>query len=122
MYKDKEKQRETDRERQRRYRKGVIKQEGVTEGQQIVDNLKASIHDYHCDKANKLTAGITCPDIIDKLTDKAYRVKLGKICHAFKVSHHPSYASDVWLGITEGVTVKGSTNLSVACDYLECTG
>ena len=77
-------------------------------------------------KPEGLTGGsnmesLTCPDIIDKLTDKAYRVKLEKICHAFKVSHHPSYASDVWLGVTEDIVVAGSTNLSVACDYLEVT-
>ena len=86
MYKDKEKQKETTRDRVRRYResKGVTASEGK---------------------------GVTL-DIIDKLTDKAYRVKLAKICHAFGVSHHPDYASDVWLG---------DTNLSTVCDWLECT-
>lgn len=64
------------------------------------------------DGSNIKTEGLTHPDIMDKLTDLVWRDKLEKICHAFKVSHHPSYNEDVWLG---------DTNLSIACDYLECT-
>lgn len=52
------------------------------------------------------------PDILDKLTDSAWRGRLEKICNAFQGSHHLSYAKDVWLG---------DTNLNVVCDLLECT-
>jgi len=55
--------------------------------------------------------GVT-PDIIDKLTNPFWRGRLEKICSAFQNSHHPSYMKDVWLG---------DTNLSTACDWLECT-
>ena len=87
MYKDKEKQKEA-------VRKAVQKHRGITEG--ITS-----------------TGGITHPDIIDKLTDPKWRDRIGKVCDAFKVSHHPDYVNDVWLG---------DTNLSMVCGYLECTG
>lgn len=53
--------------------------------------------------------GITYPDILDKLTNPFWRDRLEKICLAFKSS---PYIKDVWLG---------DTNLSTACDWLECT-
>ena len=56
--------------------------------------------------------GITYPDIIDKLTDPFWRTRLEKICNAFQSSHHSSFAEMCWLG---------DTNLSLACDWLECT-
>ena len=82
MYKDKEKQREATREAVRRHR-----EKGITQG-------------------------ITCPDIIDKLTDPRWRTHLEKVCSSFKASSNPSYSKDVWLG---------DTNLSTVCDWLECT-
>lgn len=60
----------------------------------------------------KITDGSNIPDIMDKLTDPFWRGRLEKICHAFKVSHQPSYSEMCWLG---------DTNLSTACDYLEVT-
>jgi len=94
MYKDKEKQREADKERKRRQRdKGVtLATKGVTLGVTRAE-------------------GVT-PDIIDKLTNPVWRGRLEKICSSFQNSHHPSYSKDVWLG---------DTNLSTACDWLECT-
>ena len=59
-----------------------------------------------------MALGVT-PDIILKLTDPFWRGRLAKICDAFEHSHHPRYKEEVWLG---------ETNLSTACDYLECTG
>ena len=91
MYKNKDKQREATRKAVQKHRQGItqgITSEGIT-GQ-----------------------GITYPDIIDKLTDPVWRDRLGRICQAFKNSHHPGYVQDVWLG---------DSNLSTVCDWLECT-
>ena len=96
MYKDKGKDREASKERMRRYR-----QKGVTEGVTNTKGVTASEGE-----------GVT-PDIIDKLTNPFWRGRLEKICSSFQNSHHPSYMKDVWLG---------DTNLSTACDWLECTG
>jgi len=82
MYKDKERQREADKERQRRYRKGVTKTKGVT----------------------ALEVGLTYPDIIDKLTDKIWRPRLEKICQSFK-SRNPHDMQVCWLGDTNLSTV-----------------
>jgi len=55
--------------------------------------------------------GITSyPDIIDKLTDPVWRGKLEKICSAF--AHRSQDMEACWLG---------DNNLSVVCDWLECT-
>jgi len=102
MYKDKEKQKTADRERQRRYRKGVTEtpefEVGVT---------------MRPIEPTDLTRGMTqYPDIIDKLTDPVWRLKLEKICHAFKASSNPHYIHDVWLG---------DYNLSEVCGLVECT-
>lgn len=64
-----------------------------------------------------MTQGMTVekgmtPDILLKLTDSFWRDRLTKLCSAFENSHHPEYKEDCWLGVT---------NLSTACDYLECT-
>ena len=59
------------------------------------------------------TDGSNTPDIILKLIDPFWRGRLAKICDAFEHSHNPRYKEEVWLG---------ETNLSTACDYLECTG
>ena len=92
MYKDKEKQKEATKDRVRRYRdkqKGVtLATKGVTSGMRVP------------------------PDIIDKLTDPFWRGRLERICQSFKVSHHPSYVNDVWLG---------NFNLSQVCELLDCT-
>lgn len=59
------------------------------------------------------TEGITpYPDIIDKLINKIWRGKLERICLSFKHSHHPSDAETCWLG---------DNNLSIVCNWLECT-
>lgn len=68
-------------------------------------------------RAKGITEGITSregitPDILLKLTDPFWRDRLAKLCDAFENSHHPEYKEDCWLG---------ETNLSTACDYLECT-
>ena len=92
MYKDKEKQKTTERERQRRYRKGVTNFPGlIPKG--VTEDL--GVTDY--------------PDIIDKLTDPVWRSKLEKICHSF---HRRSDMEVCWLG---------DTNLTTVCDWLECT-
>lgn len=52
------------------------------------------------------------PGILLKLTDPWWRGRMAGICDAFEHSHNPRYEEDVWLG---------NTNLSVACDFLECT-
>jgi len=102
MYKDRERQKEAARERKRRQRdKGVTSAtKGVTLGVTKAEGVTASKEQ-----------GVT-PDIIDKLTNPFWRGRLEKICSAFQNSHHPSYMKDVWLG---------DTNLSTACDWLECT-
>ena len=106
MYKDKEKQKEANRKSAKRYRKGMTQPGGI------------EIDEGDTAKPEGMTQGMTVkgmtqyPDIIDKLTDPFWRGRLEKICHAFKASNNPSYSKDVWLG---------DTNLSVACDWLECT-
>ena len=91
MYKDKEKQREAVKKAVKKHRQGIT--EGIT--------VKVA----HTD--GKTARPIM--DIIDKLTDPFWRGRLEKICLSFK---HSQYSKDVWLG---------DTNLSTACDWLECT-
>ena len=96
MYKNKEKQREANKESAKRYRKGMT--QGMT-----VKPIKLT----------DSTRGMTeHPDILDKLTNPFWRGRLEKICQSFKSSHQSSYSEMCWLG---------DTNLSVACDYRECT-
>lgn len=102
MYKDKDKQREATKDRVRRYRdkqKGVTMPEGVTSWKEREDRV-----------GEDGWGGVTCPDIIDKLTDPIWRGKLEKICSAF--AHRPHDMEACWLG---------DNNLSVVCDWLECT-
>jgi hypothetical protein len=99
MYKDKEKQREATRERVRRYRE-AHQAEGVTP--------------TPTSKGVTAKIGVTYPGIIDILTDRKQRTGLEKIVQAFKESHHPEYAADVYVG------VYGPTVLE-AGDLLECT-
>ena len=100
MYKNKEKERATSRERMRRNREKRI---GVTKASKDVTFEEQGVTNME---------GVTYSDILDKLTDPFWRGRLEKICHAFKVSHQPAYSEMCWLG---------DTNLSVACDYLEVT-
>ena len=104
MYKNKEKQRESNKESARRYRD---KQKGVTS----VEGVTTPSWKEREDRIGEDGWGNT-PDIIDKLTDPRWRNHLEKVCSAFKVSSNPSYSKDVRLG---------DTNLSVVCDWLECT-
>jgi len=88
MYKSKEKQREA-------VRKAVSK---------------------HCQGITSEKEGITYPDIIDKLTDSKWRSRLEKICLAFKESHNPKYAEDVYLGIS-----APCYPMDEVCNLLEAT-
>lgn len=108
MYKDKTKQRAVERDRQRRYRKGVTSSKGVTGAEAKSVTLAEGVT-----SVSKLEGmeGVT-PDIILKLTDPWWRDRIQKICSAFDHSHHSEYKEDCWLG---------DTNLSLACDWLECT-
>jgi hypothetical protein len=94
MYKDKEKQKEANKEASRRYRQGMT-QEGMTE-------------------TPKCEGMTEYPGIIYVLTDRKQRSTLGKVVQAFKDSHHPEYAADVYVG------VFGPSVLE-AGDLLECT-
>jgi len=85
VYKDKDRQKEANRESAKRYR-----QKGMTAQKQGVTSY---------------------PDIIDKLTDSVWRVKLEKICQSFK-SRNPQDMEICWLG---------DTSLVIVCDWLECT-
>jgi len=116
MYKDREKQRAAERERQRRYRE---KQKGVTKGEGVTTKGVTSSVGVTSDttkesflKAEGVTEGVTYPDILDKLTDPRWRDNLEKVCAAFERSNNPSYNKEVWLG---------DARLSIACDWLKCT-
>ena len=102
MYKNKEKQREAVKKAVQKHRQGITIGEDVAQKVRVREIVSKGITQQ----------GITYPDIIDKLTDESWRPRLEKICHAFKVSHHPDYSEMCWLG---------DNNLSVACDYLEAT-
>ena len=97
-YKDKAKQKATERDRQRRYRKTAGH---PADGEGVTPRTKG------------VTFLLGTPDILLKLTDPFWRGRLAKICDAFEHSHNPRYKEEVWLG---------DTNVSLACDYLECTG
>jgi len=104
MYKDKEKQRAANKERQRRYREGWKEAKSVTisEGVTALESQGVT--------SSGGFIGVTYPDIIDKLTDPVWRGKLERICSSF------SRRGDMevcWLG---------DNNLTVVCDWLECTG
>ena len=105
MYKDVEKRKQASKERMQRMRQGVTL--GVT---------KEGVTSMGVTKTEGVTAlkgqGVTYPDILDKLTDKTWRKKLGMLNDAFKTSHNPHYAKEVWLG---------DLPLDVVFDYLECT-
>ena len=111
MYKDSEKKRQAERERQRKRREGVTK--GVTTSEKgVTSDTKGvtSLADY--------------PDIIDKLTDKkVWRPRLEQLCLAFSKS---PYKADVWLGVPDNMfTIGGSDhrayNLTEVCELLETT-
>ena len=76
--------------------------------------VRKAVHKHRQGITEGITSGegITYPNIIDKLTDPIWRPRLEKICNAFQSSHHSSFAEMCWLG---------DTNLSLACDWLECT-
>ncbi len=94
--------------------KRIAIQKGVTEGIPVEEGVTMtwnSNEDLAMNDGSRFSLD-SYPDIIDKLTDPIWRGKLEKICNAFNASSNPSYSKDVWLG---------DTNLSVACDWLECT-
>lgn len=96
MYKDKEKAKEAGKERIRRYReklKGVTFQpKGVT-------------------SEGVTTLGVTYPDIIDKLTDPAWRGALERICNEFGAS---PLAQEVRVGVN-------GPDLAAVSELLELT-
>jgi len=107
-YKDKVKQRVSDRARAKSCRerqKGVT--QGVTEEPKGVTNFPGLIPRDRTDY----------PDILNKLTDKTWRKRLGMLDAVFKASHNPKYASDVTLGVIP----PECYSLDVVFDYLECT-
>jgi len=93
-------------EAKKQYQKGYMKSKRSNKGSNITDGSNIPIE-------SNIMEGSNTPDIIDKLTNPFWRGRLEKICLSFQNSHHPSYMKDVWLG---------DTNLSTACDWLECTG
>ena len=105
MYRDKDKAREASKERMRRYRD----KKGVTKGVTSVEGVTTPVT---IEGVTGCNMGVTYPDLLDKLTNPWWRDRLGKICAAFRASHHPEYVQDVWLG---------EANLSVACDWLSVT-
>ena len=114
MYKNKSKQKQANKESAKRYRKGMT-EKGAAILATRQDGRIRGIPIYPDDEG--MTQGMTGeeggrPDIILKLIDPWWRDRLTKLCHAFESSHHPEYKEDVWLG---------NTNLSTACDWLECT-
>ena len=81
-------------EAKKQYQKGYMKSKRSNKGSNITDGSNIPIESNN-------TEGLTSyPDIIDKLTDKIWRPRLGKLQTAFEASHHPSYAHDVMLGYT----------------------
>ena len=89
-----------DRKLRKEYHRDYMRQrrQGLTEGFNKTGDSGEGLTSY--------------PDILDKLTDPVWRLKLEKICHAFQSSHRPSYTDMCWLG---------DNNLTTVCDWLECT-
>ena len=105
MYKDKTKQKEANREAARRQRQ----KKGMTQGMTVEQGMTQAV----TSKGMTETKGMTdVPDIIDKLTSPFWRDRLARWQRAFKESHHPDYAHDVWLG---------DVTLARAFDLLDCT-
>lgn len=111
MYKNKDKQREVNRASAKRYRKGMTEKEAIAGARYVESRYPGLLAEFK-GRVGMMTEKGMIPDILDKLTDPVWRDRLTKICDSFENSHNPRYKEMCWLG---------DTNLSMACDYLECT-
>lgn len=120
MYKDKEKAKEATRERVRRYREG---KKGVTEGEGVTSSPTS---EGVTGKEGVTLKALQYPGIVDILTDPKQRAGLEKVCRAFKESHHPEYAADVYVGMDTydtplGEAINFGVTVLEAGDLLDCT-